>query len=129
MAYDTEIAAATVWMEASGEGTAGMQAVACVIANRLRKRHFGTTLAAVCLMPKQFSCWDTDNSRRVALAVASDDDPYLKIARQCVYNALSRPEVDHTQGALYYFAKDLTAPVWAASMTVTVTIGKHRFLK
>ena len=59
-----EVLARTLYGEARGEGLPGIEAVACVILNRVafakaRGRYWwGNTVSQVCLKPGQFSCWN-----------------------------------------------------------------------
>ena len=129
MAYDTELATMTVYMEASGEGSGGMLAVAWVIVNR-KNRHDGLTLATVCLEPFQFSCWNTESPNRIRMAQARDEDATLAEAEHAVTTAVNGALPDPTQGAVNYYSTSMrTPPDWAKRMTFTVEIGKHRFYK
>ena len=128
MAYDTELATMTVYMEASGEGPEGMKAVAYVLVNRHNVHE--ATLAAVCLRPFQFSCWNTDDPNRARIAALRDEDPTLAEAEHAVTTAINGSEPDPTLGATNYYASSMrTPPDWAKRMTFTVEIGKHRFFK
>jgi spore germination cell wall hydrolase CwlJ-like protein len=129
MAYDTELATMTVYMEASGEGPAGMLAVAYVLVNR-RGRAYVETLAAVCLEPFQFSCWNTSDPNRIRIAQLKDEDPTLAEAEHAVTTAINGTEPDPTHGAVNYYSTSMrTPPDWAKRMTFTAQIGKHRFYK
>ena len=127
--FDREIAVRTVWMEARGEGSDGMRAVASVLANRLADGRWGANLVAVCLAPLQFSCWNSSDPNRVAMARLADDDALLFEARQLVELALSGRD-DPTDGATHYYADTMTRPPdWTAAARFTVQIGHHRFHK
>jgi spore germination cell wall hydrolase CwlJ-like protein len=129
MAYDTELATMTVYMEASGEGPEGMLAVAFVLVNR-KNRTYGHTLATVCLEPLQFSCWNTSDPNRIRMAQLNDLDPTLGEAEHAVTTAINGSEPDPTHGAVNYYATSMrTPPDWAKRMTFTVELGKHRFYK
>lgn len=121
--FDKEIAARTLWMEARGEGSDGLRAVAHVIQNR------GRTAAYVCLKSLIFSCWnakdgDGPNRNREHMAALPDDDSMLVMCRSIVDN----PGDDLTDGATNYHAVGLH-PDWAASMQYCTTIGHHAFYK
>ena len=129
MAFDLEIATATVYMEASGEPNLGKLGVAMVLVNRLRSGKYAT-LAAVCLAPEQFSCWNTSDPNRSRLAHLPDTDELLLVCEATVKHALTlAPENDPTQGATNYFAITIPTPFWARALTKTVQIGKHIFMK
>lgn len=129
MAFDTEIATLTVFMEASGEGPDGIQAVAYVIVNRWKSGKFGTTIAAVCLKPLQFSCWNTSDSNRMRAAIIADDDPVLQQCQAAVIDAMAHTAPDPTDGALYYFADTIQTPHWVSALNFTARIGHQRFYK
>ncbi len=129
MAFDAVIVAGTVWMEARGEGAAGQEAVAHVINNRFKHGGFGKTAAAVCLAKDQFSCWNTGDVNRRALAEIPDRDPILVNCEYWVEAAFDPGATDPTDGALYYFADGIEKPAWAVGMTLTKKIGKHNFYR
>lgn len=59
----------TLWGEARGEGTAGMEAVASVVLNRVKiaaenngRWWWGANIIQVCQKPYQFSCWNRSNA-------------------------------------------------------------------
>lgn len=56
LTLDEKIVAQTILAEARGEGRAGMYSVACAIRVRAEIREISPR--AVCLQPKQFSCWN-----------------------------------------------------------------------
>lgn len=129
MALDYEVAQATIWMEARGEGFEGMLAVAWVIVNRLRSDKFGPTLGHVCLQPYQFSCWNTHDPNRQALAAA---EPLAKAwleSEQALFAALHPKAPDPTDGALYYCEKELEGRPPFDRLLLTARIGKHSFFK
>jgi len=128
-AFSLGVAARTVWMEARGEGEAGQRAVAHVLTNQLASGRWGKSLASVCLLPFQFSCWnDTDPNRRAVLALA-DDDAALAAMAGYVADALAGA-TDPTHGATHYYAQSLAAPPrWARGRTPTAEIGRHRFFR
>lgn len=120
--------ARTVWGEARGEGKRGMQAVACVVMNRVNSpvTWWGRTINSVCLSAMQFSCWNmADPNRPKVLAVTEDDALFrdaLAIARQARKGALT----DITNGATHYHTKAID-PYWAEKLTKTADISNHIF--
>lgn len=123
------VVACTLWGEARGEGLAGMQAVASVIANRVRASGGARTFAQVCLARKQFSCWNDDdpNRRRLDRLPREPDDIYRRaceIAREAIAGRL----VDTTRGATHYVAVTLRRrPGWLAGKQPCIVIGGHEF--
>lgn len=124
--FPAEIAARTVWMEARGQGDEGMRAVAHVIVNRLDTERWGVTFALVCLAPFQFSCWNTADPNRKAMAALDDDDPALQKCRDFIEAALDG-EDDPTKGSTHYYATSITPPAWVHGATFQVQIGRHVF--
>lgn len=124
-----DVMARTIWGEARGEGTSGMQAIANVIMNRVNALSwFGNSVDGVCKKKYQFSCWNPNdlNSSQCALVSVADMQfkQCLKIAELAVSNQLR----DLTQGANHYHAKSIR-PYWADDKKKTVTIGNHVFYK
>jgi len=120
--------ARTLWGEARGDGTRGMEAVAAVIMNRVRSRRYPSKVAAVCLQKYQFSVWlegDPNFPKMLAVTVA---DPNFVKARSIALRAMSGTLGDPTGGALHYYAKYIEPPYWADGATETAHIGKHIFL-
>lgn len=127
---DQGILARTLWGEARGEGTTGMQAVANVIINRVNDpKWWGDDIRSVCLCKYQFSCWNTnDPNRAKMLAVQNDDEDFmvaLSIANQAINGNLS----DITNNAVNYYAKGSPMPKWAENATPCAEIGNHIFFQ
>ena len=129
MTWDTETAVRTLWMEARGEPLAGMQAVSRVIWNRLRDGRWGHTLAAVCLAPMQFSCWDEHDKNRMIMARCTDDFPPFEPLRKIFTDAGTAPDL--TGGAMWYYAPAgvIMAPHWAEAATLCGKFGSQLFYK
>lgn len=127
-----DVLARTLWGEARGEGTKGMNAVACVILNRVKvaqeKGRFwwGNNIIQVCQKPYQFSCWNrSDPNFRKLQSVGEDDLHFataMRIARRGVIGVLD----DITGGATHYHAASIK-PYWAQGKTPCAVIGYHKF--
>ena len=119
--------ARTLWGEARGEGATGMQAVANVISNRVKRGGwYGATYQEVCLKPYQFSCWnDTDPNYNKLLNVNKSDSQFAQ-AVQIATKAYNGELDDITGGAINYHAKNAN-PYWSKTMTKTARIGNHIF--
>lgn len=116
-------------MEASGEGSDGMLAVAFVLLNRQKLGRWGDNLAQVVLAPDQFSCWNTGDPNRKRMAAMKNDDPVIQAASLALAKALAGAE-DPTGGATYYYSVSMPLrPSWAATGQYVTQIGKHRFYK
>jgi len=127
MAYDLQIAAATVFMEASGEPDEGKRGVVHVLVNRLKSGRWGKTLAAVCLAPKQFSCWNIADPNRKRMAETSDT--FLRYFEQLVLDVLAGKDSDPTEGAMWYLNPSLCSPDWEKDYEKTATLGHQNFYK
>lgn len=135
-----EILALTIIGEARGEGIAGQVAVGCVIRNRLHSNpEKYKNFSGVCLEPKQFSCWNKDDSNFAYLTDLGEkmidnqsmNDP---IIRQCILvaNGISNYDlIDNTKGAKYYVVTSLLisdkAPSWSRNRKNSLEIGHQTF--
>lgn len=115
---DMDVWAKTLYGEARGEPDSGKEAVAFVILNRAKMAsHAGLLLgragaiAAVCLEPWQFSCWNASDPNRALLLSASPSK--VAAERAIVDRVVSGHIVDPTNGADHYHTID--APSWASS--------------
>jgi len=115
-----------LWREASGEGTQGMEAVAWVILNRMRRR--GQTASQVCLAKWQFSSMNAPNDPGM-LHWPTADDPSFRSAFDAWNACLNGTVPDPTGGATLYYATSIPAPYWVADSTFTVQIGAQRFYR
>jgi N-acetylmuramoyl-L-alanine amidase len=131
-ARETDILARTLWGEARGEGTAGMQAVAAVVLNRVARAHekggawWGEDVISVCLKPWQFSCWNRADPNYRVLSAVGPGDPYFRNALLVARAALAGRLRDPTGGATHYHAAGVR-PDWARGARPTATIGRHVF--
>ncbi|MCP4379836.1 MAG: hypothetical protein GY798_00135 [Hyphomicrobiales bacterium] len=129
---DSEILtlARTLYGEARGEPTEGIEAVANVILNRVRSNRYPNTVAKVCLQRLQFSCWnDNDPNKKIIARLKPGDsavfDKVLGIAKRAVLGGLPNTVV----GALHYHAKQIN-PSWvknSPAATLVARIGAHLF--
>lgn len=146
---DRQTVALTLYGECDGEGPEGQVAVVWVLRNRAARGLGGTTLKAVCLAPKQFTCWypqsthEHANTRRMlALAerlVAPAAGPVIPIALAQIWaivgKVLGNEIPDPTKHADHYLTRHayslllLNPDHWVHRCEVTVTIGQHVFLR
>ena len=127
-----DVLARTMWGEARGEGSIGMQTVAQVIMNRVRvaQSHdgywWGNNVVQVCQKPYQFSCWNKDDPNYRQVIAVDDKDLHFvtarRIARRVYYNTVD----DITEGATHYHARGIT-PYWAKNEKPVTVIGSHIF--
>jgi spore germination cell wall hydrolase CwlJ-like protein len=124
----------TLWGEARNQGSAGMQAVACVIINRVRTaRHFGgywwgNDIREVCHKPYQFSCWNKNDPNLQKLIAVSEEDIHFVTAKRVARRAVLGFLDDQTYGADHYHARHVS-PVWAKGKRPTNIIGQHVFYR
>ena len=127
---EINVLARTIWGEARGEGYAGMQAVANVIMNRVKRGGwYGLTVTEVCKKPYQFSCWNVNDPNYAKIKnVTTDNNQFLQaleIARQAVAGTLP----DITSGATEYHAISIK-PNWNyAKLEEVGVIGNHKFYR
>jgi len=129
-ANDLIVFAKTLWGEARGEGIEGMKAVACVVHNRLLRHYRGCdSVAAVCLDPKQFSCWNAkDSNRRRLDRIDREPDMQYEQAFSIASQTMAGGLPDVTRGALHYVASTLRErPSWLANKAPCAVIGRHEF--
>lgn len=121
--------ARTIWGEARGEGTQGMQAVANVIMNRVNGLSwFGQTIEGVCKKPKAFSCWNSNDPNSSLCQAVNESDPYFVHCKNIAQMAVNGQLIDITKGANHYHAKNIR-PYWADDTKRTCIIGNHIFYK
>lgn len=140
-ASDQDILARTLWGEARGERTDGMESVACVIMNRANKATlyfalhgaphplFGNgTPRSACLAAWQFSCWNLNDPNRAIIEKLDDADGILQKSLTIAAAVMSGSTPDKTQGATHYYDRRLPiAPKWATGKTPCFTLGHHLF--
>lgn len=128
LTFAEHIAIRTLWSEARGEPDEGQRAVAHVLVNRLKDGRWGPTFASVCLASSQFSCWNTTDPNRKAVALLPDADPMLAQLAGFMAQAIAG-DTDPTGGATHYYATSMkTAPFWAKGKPF-IRIGRHLFFK
>lgn len=126
---EIDVLARTLWGEARGEGSAGMQAVANVVMNRVNiGGWWGNSIIEVCQKPYQFSCWNKDDPNYRQLTHVDSNDLHFataqRMARRAIYGALP----DITEGADHYHAAGIT-PIWSSGERPVAVIGNHIFYR
>lgn len=131
-----EVLALTIYGEARGENPLGQIAIGCVIRNRVQKISYTTTYKKICLKPKQFSCWnENDSNYLVLIGLAVQEEWKEPVLLQCKFIAsgiYNGKLLDVTGGADHYMTTKLYKehpPIWSNKMKVTRVIGNHTFLK
>jgi len=131
--HDLDILARTLYGEARGEypqsGPAGLIAVANVIVNRFKKGGFGQTITEICLKPRQFSCWNTNDPNRPLLQQESlERDSLFKICQKVAQKVTKGIWPDLTRESDHYHATSCR-PSWARAEKVKLRLGRHVFYK
>lgn len=131
---EIDVLARTIWGEARGEGTAGMQAVACVVMNRaaiaqVHERYWwGKGIIGICQKPFQFSVWNKGDPNYRKVMVIDKKDLYFVTATRIARRALCGLLPDPTDGATHYHAAGIT-PYWARNEKPCAVIGRHIFYR
>lgn len=124
---EADVLARTIWGEARGEGSAGMQAVANVVMNRVRRGGWwGGTVIDVCQKPFQFSCWNAGDPNRALCMAVDDSDLQFSTALRLARRALCGVLPDITAGADHYHAAGIY-PYWSRGQRPVAVIGNHIF--
>ena len=123
---DDFMLALCIWREARGEGPAGMQAVACVIRNRVRAR--GSSYYAEVTRAWQFSSITAKGDPELGVYPVPNDPQWASI-QALVPGIIDGSLADNTGGAQFYYADGIPLPSWAQGMTATVSVGRQHFYK
>ena len=131
---EIDVLARTLWGEARGEGTAGMQAVAAVVLNRVEVAQekgqywWGNNVIQVCQKPYQFSCWNRSDPNFQKLQKVDERNLYFATALRIARRALAGLNEDSTGGATHYHAAGIS-PYWSKNEKPSAVIGKHIFYR
>lgn len=143
---DILIAALTIHGEARGCTQEGRTAIAHCILNRAKAKawwgkmvpgHPDNSLAAICLKPQQFSCWNSNDPNSQMLETLQNDyrvaiqQKSCRAALKALIDALDGYATDQTGGATHYLTSSLhksaRCPNWAKGNNNFIEIGAHRF--
>jgi spore germination cell wall hydrolase CwlJ-like protein len=128
-ALNIDVLARTMWGEARGEGSAGMQAVANVVINRTEiGGWWGNSIIEVCQKPFQFSCWNKDDPNFGKVLSVERDDLYFATAMRIAQRALYGHLPDITNRADHYHAAGIL-PYWAKGEKPVTVLGNHIFYR
>lgn len=129
-AYELSMIALCVWREARGESSQAQLGVAYVICNRAKgPKWYGGDIVDVVIKPYQFSSFNAKDPNAVKWPTPTD--PSFLSCLAAAEAAYITNKADPTDGALAYFDKSLDAnpPVWAKTLTPTITLGALHFYK
>jgi N-acetylmuramoyl-L-alanine amidase len=132
-----EVLVLTLWGEARGEPIEGKVAVASLIRSRLNSGRWGHDYISVCRSPRQFSCWNDDDSQNhqavmlratKVMAGQAFSDPAWRECAWVARGVLSGDLQDNVSGAMHYHAASLTLkPKWAIGHQPICQIAGHVF--
>jgi hypothetical protein len=129
------VLALLIWGEARSEPIEGQVGVACVARNRVLRE--GHDWIAVCLAPKQFSCFNVDDVNYPKILRAADVlmtgelTPELKQALWIAEGVIAGHVIDNTGNAKNYLTTALLQsrpPSWAVGRPILARLGAHSFL-
>lgn len=129
-----DVMARTLYGEARSEGLTGIEAVACVIMNRVQIAvdkggcWWGCTVRDVCLKPFQFSCWNPDDANFDVIQNVSPDDTVFQLCCRVATRAVAGTLKDITGGATHYHTLCVN-PAWARKWVPCAQIGNHLFYR
>lgn len=124
--------ARTLWGEARGESVRGIEAVAAVVMNRVRRARerggwwWGGDVVSVCRKPFQFSCWNPDDPNRPALLAVTSADPVFATCQRTARRAVAGLLPDPTDGATHHHRIGIDPP-WALGRCACAEIGDLLF--
>lgn len=128
-----DILARTLWGEARGEPVRGIEAVAAIIVNRVKRTQerggrywWGGTIEQVCQKPWQFSCWNDNDPNRAKLEAVNEKDRSFRICLRVARRAAAGVLDDPTRGSTHYHTKTVFPP-WAKTRLPAAEIGNHLF--
>lgn len=112
----------TAYLEARGEGTRGMRAVADVVVNRTKDDRFPNDICAVVREKKRGKCQFHTMCRKMHI---NRKDPLYMEAVQVAQKSLTE-DVDTVKGSTFFVKKTLR-PSWTYTLKKHITIGRHTF--
>jgi len=122
---DVEIATATLIAEAGGEPFAGQVLVGETIANRAI--NYGVSIRAVCLAPKQFSCWNNQGTMELRMQTMRRHPAYADCVM--IAESICQPGYVPVSKSTHYYAPAKARPSWAEKMSLVAVVGGHRFYR
>lgn len=129
---DVDVLARTLYGEARGEGISGMQAIAWVVVNRVKRGppRFPSTVAGVVKQPHQFTCWSPSDPNAKVCAAANEKDPAFVQAIYAASGVLAGLVPSPIGDADHYHVTSMPSPpYWANRMKLVKKIGAHSFFR
>lgn len=126
---DMTTLARTIYGEGRGElhkfGIASLIAIANVVVNR-KNKNFAPTIAAVCMAPNQFSCWNSKDANYEKIKNVTEECSVFRTCLGVAKNVLQEKWPDLTDGCDHYHERAIK-PFWAAYLEPKRVFGSHYF--
>lgn len=134
---DLDVMARTLYGEARNQGQEGIEAVACVIMNRVRAEKWFTgyiviagkklpSVSETCLKRAQFSCWNHGDPNLDIIKSVTTNDKIFSNCMVVANKAINGLLEDFTNGATYYHTRNCQ-PEWAKGHIPCYECGAHLF--
>lgn len=129
--YPRLILARTLYGEARGEGHHGMECVAQVVINRVRRGGWwGDDIVEVCLKPWQFSCWNKNDPNRSKIeSLLPGTNSAFDLAYEIAGQAINGTMPNHIGTDVYHYKVRGLYANWAVGQTASYTAGGHEFYR
>lgn len=120
-----DILARTIWGEAKGLSQDAMEAIACVVLNRVRISEdrggywWGNDVITICQKPYQFMCWNRSSPNYMKLSEVNSNNVDFNICKLIAGEAMEGILEDITNGATNYYKVNIGVPSWARDYTPT----------
>ena len=127
LTQEQEVIAMTILGEARGEGEAGMYAVACVLAQRVKNASGDKSYTQICKADWQFSCWNDKKKSEAKLKKLMSNSVSAKYAKRLAIH------IDNLDRSYVAFADHYctlnTNNKWTRKSSPVKVIGQHKFFK
>ena len=110
------------YFEARGEGPVGMAAVASVILNRVKSRHYPNTPCEVVYQHMQFSYYWDGKPEKI------NDQQAWHVSKTIARMVLQGKVTDITNNATHYHSSAIR-PSWITEVSPMCSIGRHLFYR
>lgn len=123
---DIDIFARTIMGEGQGGNLRQHEAVAAALINRLRRAGANASIAALCLAPGAYACWDAANPVRARILAATPAHPLFAACRRIAKRALAGALSDPVSGASH-FHRHGDLPLWSRGKKPCALMGVFLF--
>lgn len=128
MSTDVDTLARTLYGEAKARDELDAAAIAAVVMNRVAYPNWPSTVAAVCMQPWQFSCWNQSDPNRQRILNAKVTDLWFRKCQEIAEKTIAGHLGDHIGKATHYYARSMKRPPkWAKGKTPSHQTAGHLF--